>query len=755
MQAYRAAAFSLAVENTRDNSNNLYLDTSNTLSVTATSDGGLVMADQSAYFVLDFGIHFPPTAWDGVLPSATGLTAALVSPAHPTRWKFTPISIPWTVPATLSLTMPGILPATGNSPPTTPLTFSWFGLQGTDDDGRTVRLDVVPSPNPALQELALVVEWWDLNSSGTGAEVQPINLSTGEFAPISNTVAFVIMNPSESLPVVGTPGAQPNFWFTFNTVESEGDPGAVDALCTLQQADQITAKAMVGESAWSAAQNPDANLNWQLLPPTNVLGPGESIIIEIANIISYLPAYATALYVNWSDVPGYNDGGQTLIIQKRAAPPTVASFTYAGPDPAGITMGQQVTLSWDTFGSRQPGPVNIYLRDTPSTHIVTSGDAVGNVIVIAQAPITYMIALSGIPAIPLFVPVQAVTLSALTVSPQQSSYNFGDSVALNADIQFAQSYSIAPAVLGPVSVMGSTVVSQPVTLASGVDSFTLTATGYQGPVSARCDIAWNLQIVRVSEEFDNGPASLQFSAINGVPPLVWQIDDSTLFSMTSQGLLTWPNEGPRINATFAVTVTTAQGKSKTMVCNSASGYIPSQDGSYWFWFTQITGMDQVGLDIQSSNTYFSLPAGIGMMLREPVAVETNLYALNVMLSDKDGTAQGTPVAIVYDRTVHSDGGITFSVSQTSAVLNFNPQSYAIQRLTLATSLTVQVGQVIAIVNSGPNTMYLSWVDGPEHHVWNSSVEIPPLPGYSVTSAAGDLGYTCASCGWNFTGEILG
>lgn len=486
-QAYRAA-FTLTVENTSDNRNNLYLDTSNTLTLTASSDGALVMADQDACFLLDFGLRFPPAAWDGEPPSATGLTATLMSPARPTHWRFTPNSTPWTVPDKLIITMPGITPTKGNGLKTVSLTFSWKGLKGADDDGRIVRLDIVPPPDPALQELALKVEWWDLSSSGTGSDIQPVNLSTREFPPISNTIAFVIMNPSESLPVVGTPGGHPEFWFTFNTVESEGDSGAVDALCTLEKATLIRAKAMVGDSDWSAAQKPDHNLNWQLFPPTNVLGRGESIIIEIANIISYLPAYATALYLNWSDVPGYNDGGQTLIIKKQPAPPTIASFTYAGPDPAGITIGQQVTLSWKTYGERTAGPVTIFDQDNPDNQIVSSGNAIGSVTVSPLIPVTYVLEIEDVPTWPLPIDVERVAVSNLSVTPAKSLYNIGDSVTLNATISFASSYEVDPGVLASTDLFGSTTIAVPVTVTRG--TYTLTAIGYGAPAVG----VWTLPI---------------------------------------------------------------------------------------------------------------------------------------------------------------------------------------------------------------------------------------------------------------------
>ncbi len=164
------------------------------------------------------------------------------------------------------------------------------------------------------------------------------------------------------------------------------------------------------------------------------------------------------------------------------------------------------------------------------------------------------------------------------------------------------------------------------------------------------------------------------------------------------------------------------------------------------FFVDGASSTQVGLDIKPSGTFAGSVVGVGMILLEPVTADGLLAAFNVLLDGRDGAAAGRPMAVVFDRTVDA-AGTTFTVRQTSPVVGFAPDSFVIQNLALETPLPIQAGQVVGFVNTGPTTLSVSWIDGPDHHVW--WIGITPSIGWSTTLAAGSAGTPVVACGWNF------
>lgn len=481
--------FDLTVAN-EDGTANIYLDTANTVVVTATSDGTLVMDENSLLFI-EFSRTLPPDAWKSAIVSAQGLRATLVSPERPTEWQLQPNDLPWTVPSSLVITLSGIDPATGSSPPSTSLTFSWEGFPKLGPYGRTAQLRILKSQSPQLADLDLNFGWLAPMSPTDDDTPQSVYVSEGEAQAISNNVSLLIQNPSSTAPVVVSPdGPQPRFWLTFIFVEAVGDPGEVDALCTFKEAtDETQVTVQNGSSSWSAARAWDEFRNWQLTPPSNVLGPGEGVVIQISDIISYLPCFPTEMFINWADISGYKDGGEALPMQKVQAPPTIQTFSSQPSDD--ITAGEAVSLNWYTFGARIPGPVTIYEQDIPSNKIVQNGPAIGSVTLYPEFPVTYVIEMpdvQGVVPVPWLLQVEPVSISGLLVEPSKPIYEIGETVTLKATLEFANSYVIDPKVASEKDISGKTQVSVQIIVTRG--SYIITAIGYGGPAIA----TWELPI---------------------------------------------------------------------------------------------------------------------------------------------------------------------------------------------------------------------------------------------------------------------
>jgi hypothetical protein len=706
MSNYTNAGLVFSASNGLDGSTTLYLGESNSLVVTIGMGEG-TLASGNASLLLRFDSGLSAATWADSTSSTSGCSAQQEQVQHITQWRLEP-----ELGATqLVVTLAGLAPPVG-SPPTTKIYLIWSGLAGVPDGNRTQRIGIDNPPN-AQAQLDLQLAWITPDVpqvARNGSEVQLVWVSTGEAYPIANCIAFSISNTS-NLPVVApdNPG-HPVFYLSFDTVTDPQDAGNFDALCTIDQVRDMWATLNTdGLTAWDLASKAETDGRWILTPKSDsVLNAHQSLTITLHNLVTSLPTFVTTLYVNWENVPGYRNGTATLPLQKRQALPTIYSFD-AEPDD-NLAAGQQVKLSWSTYGNRIPGPVRIHASDKrggEQTVVADSQSACGFINVFPEIPTSYQLEL--VDTNPLVLGGRDANVQPATVDlvvDQPSVYYVGSEVTLTATIGYATSYELSAQVFyTKINVVEGITFPSP----GSVELPGISRTNLLGSKKFSRDVS--LAISRLPDLLS--PDSYQFQA-----------------ELACQ-LTVYGYQGPQ---------------HKTVNVN----IVPLP-----FFRTSSFHTYQEGLDIQPNNVWFNLAPGWAMILVLDGRAEGCIYGgLNLMLSDPDGSSsvQGTPVAMVLDREWDSNGNdISYTVRQISSVVGFNPQSYVLQQLALAPPMPLNFSTAIGLLNAGPGHMYLNWVDGPAHTI--AVYPITPEIGWKLTCDRNKKKTPVVACGWNFTGYV--
>lgn len=228
---------------------------------------------------------------------------------------------------------------------------------------RHLPIPTTARPQPELKTLALDLSWSRFEDSvPTGfGEIE----TNGKRREIATRRSFFIKNPDRRSAVVTEPkadGTPTRFYVYFVPAQSEAAPNVREAVATIDQLKDVVLS-VSDRSAWAIDRSPDENMEWCITAfSDSLLGPGESVEITIDNLATTLPPGLSSIFIRHEGVHGYNDDYQTLDIEKVAASPTIARFAAefaaapiagAGSEPA-IYQGQAITLSWDTFGCRNP-----------------------------------------------------------------------------------------------------------------------------------------------------------------------------------------------------------------------------------------------------------------------------------------------------------------------------------------------------------------------------------------------------------------
>ncbi len=86
--------------------------------------------------------------------------------------------------------------------------------------------------------------------------------------------------------------------------------------------------------------------------------------ISFSHIISRLPKGDATLFIQWGNIPGYNDGWMARNIPKEKPTPKVLSFTAPGGSKSGsIPYSEGISLDWSVFGASQ---VQLRCDENPS-----------------------------------------------------------------------------------------------------------------------------------------------------------------------------------------------------------------------------------------------------------------------------------------------------------------------------------------------------------------------------------------------------
>jgi microcystin-dependent protein len=172
-------------------------------------------------------------------------------------------------------------------------------------------------------------------------------------SPIENTLVFSISNPSPTDPLVAKdapPGPNPPvFLLSFVSGEAPG----YGALSTLEHVRNIrVGVAQIYRDKWSVDQPDESDPvpRWKLHPlAQEILGTGAAASVEfrITGLVTTLKPGVTHIYLQYSGIPGYDDGYVTFQIEKQMPSPGILQFLSTTP--ATIRHGDAVFLAWQSF----------------------------------------------------------------------------------------------------------------------------------------------------------------------------------------------------------------------------------------------------------------------------------------------------------------------------------------------------------------------------------------------------------------------
>jgi Phage Tail Collar Domain/Tectonin domain len=213
--------------------------------------------------------------------------------------------------------------------------------------------DVAPSSGEAtvlVENPPSVGKALSLNRAFINAPV--VFITTDEQSPIKNTLVFYLSNPSPTDPLVAADTEwgpdPPEFLLSFVPGKSPG----YGALSTIGRMKEIeVGLAQVYQDQWSAKPDDSGAIPlWRLMPSTHeVLGTGQAATVEfrISGLVTELAPGLTQMYLQYSGIPGYDDGYLTFQIEKQMPKPGILQFLSLTPGT--IKRGDPVTLAWQTF----------------------------------------------------------------------------------------------------------------------------------------------------------------------------------------------------------------------------------------------------------------------------------------------------------------------------------------------------------------------------------------------------------------------
>jgi len=177
-------------------------------------------------------------------------------------------------------------------------------------------------------------------------------------SPTSCSVCFRLSNPSPSTPLVPETvswgSTAPTFTLSF--VYATQGTGA-GALTSPERAAKFSSQTIQDYgNRWSITINTQGSPFWVLKPNqlTNkqILGIGAAASFEflLGDIVTQLAPGTTLAYLQWTGIPGYQDGCKTVALVKTHPTPSILRFMNLSPSI--VAQGTPVQLNWQTFALR-------------------------------------------------------------------------------------------------------------------------------------------------------------------------------------------------------------------------------------------------------------------------------------------------------------------------------------------------------------------------------------------------------------------
>ncbi|ALV27610.1 MAG: hypothetical protein C0457_04545 [Polymorphum sp.] len=355
-----------------------------------------------------------------------------------------------------------------------------YNVPGVADNGTqlALALELPPSTHKRLADVLTIsfaegnTVFIDVNNSGS---IPPNAL----ILRLDNTALQPIVPPETPWP--GTPVLYLSF------VTATSGPG-YGALTTIDRLKNVTVS-LAGDygTTWTIQdRTQETPPHWVIYPKSQeILGIGASAIVEfrIDGIITSFEPSGTNLYLQSSGIPGFDDGVQALVIDKR--PPQLAIQDFSSGK-NNVAAGTQVPLNWRTFdanrcelspvnGQSVPVPVQ-----SPGTYTVTPT-------MTTTYTLTAFNDTQGTrTSLPLTIDVLPVRFTQQLSASPSTGIHYGDPVSLSWATSSATACTISPPVNGSstVPLSASGLIINP----AATVQYTVTAQGQNGPVQSSLTI---------------------------------------------------------------------------------------------------------------------------------------------------------------------------------------------------------------------------------------------------------------------------
>lgn len=164
------------------------------------------------------------------------------------------------------------------------------------------------------------------------------------YPQVKNSITFAFKPGANPVPVM----AAANTSFTLSFVYAPSEPGC-GALTSPQSAlDNIQVEQQENASVWTVTPNNDAqNPAWILQPPSQkpIIGTEALVSFDVNDIITRFEPGATLMHIQYHNVPGYNDGAYSMVLNK--IPHVSIDSLEVLPNPSILVNGvASVELSW-------------------------------------------------------------------------------------------------------------------------------------------------------------------------------------------------------------------------------------------------------------------------------------------------------------------------------------------------------------------------------------------------------------------------
>jgi hypothetical protein len=306
---------------------------------TPVPEEGIVSGGPTSFY-LTFGGLLTNPELEGMQITSPGWQAAFFAASF-TNWAICPEhDVKLAANASIALTISNL--ALGGQPRSGALFIDYYNVPKVSDNALQIKV-MVQRPPAGLTDLKLKAGFLTGNVVYTTRDAA---------SQIRNRLYFSFSNPSPSEPLVREP------WLTqppvFNISFVHGTPPGYGALNTARQAavmDLDPAEQYAGQ--WTVSKNTMGEAPyWEVRPQSpEILGVGAAATVEFVldNVISDLPVGGapdvTLMYVQYANIPGYNDGFFTLKLVKQAGPAIMEFSADPGSLPFAATAGT-TTLRW-------------------------------------------------------------------------------------------------------------------------------------------------------------------------------------------------------------------------------------------------------------------------------------------------------------------------------------------------------------------------------------------------------------------------